>query len=202
MVIYLPNTTHNIPHESPVVVFVLVSPTPLVVVPKGRIGITIYGESLLPVVLTVFLSALLEMLGSIEDHSLDLTTESQMSEAEKRSIETLRIPFFGKGCDSLNDVIAGTNVQESCYDLQWHEVASPLPFLHITNSTGVEGAAVAGVLNHRLALQIIMREAINIVASSTKMVVRTPPQNGLIYILSPPLKIAVIPGTDQPDRLG
>jgi hypothetical protein len=52
--------------------------------------------------------------------------------------------------------------------------------------------------NHLLALQIITMEAINIVASSTKTVVRTPPQNGLIYIfVILPLIVVIAPGFEQ-----
>jgi hypothetical protein len=64
-----------------------------------------------------------------------------------------------------------------------HEDGSPLPFLDIPDSAGLVGAAVTGVKNHRLALQIITSEATNMVRSSAKIVARTPAKNGLITIV-------------------
>lgn len=63
-----PYATQEIPHECAVVRFVGIVADPLHEVSYGRINVAVRGYSLLPIVLAVLFTALLEVLGYFEEH--------------------------------------------------------------------------------------------------------------------------------------
>jgi hypothetical protein len=155
MVVYLPDTTKEIPHESAVVRLVLIATAMLQVVSDGRVDVAVNGETLLPVVLAVLLRALLEVLGNLQEHGLGAAAISANTESRQRLMEMLGIIALLKQSDSIQREIRvdfrGTH-QMLGHHQKRQEIASPLPFFDIANRAGAELPALTRINNHLVLL--------------------------------------------------
>jgi hypothetical protein len=148
VILHLPDTAHEVPHERSVVRFILVTATPLQVVPQGRVDVTVHRDTLLPVIRTILTSAVLEMLGGFEDHGFGLALVGENSEAGERTIEIHGMTVFCEPGDFMHDVVATSKDFEEVRNYgKGHEITSPLPFLDIPNGTAGKFTAAAGVFN-------------------------------------------------------
>jgi hypothetical protein len=86
VIINLPDTAHDVPDERSVVRFVLVTTAIFQIMSDRRVEVAVHRETLLPVILTVFLSTFLEMLRDFEEHGLYGAVVSNGAEIDQRSI--------------------------------------------------------------------------------------------------------------------
>jgi hypothetical protein len=69
VIIHLPDATHDVPHERPIMGFIVIPTAVFQIMPDGRVHVAVGRNALLPVVISILGSALLEVLGDFEDHS-------------------------------------------------------------------------------------------------------------------------------------
>jgi hypothetical protein len=151
VIIDLPDAAQKVPHESPIMGLVRVAPAVLQIVPDGRIDVAAHGEALLPVILTVLLSALLEVLGDLQEHGFGRAGVVSHSERTQGLVEMGCVAGFLEKGDVIQrnirvDFDRATKVLR--YHPERHEITSPLPFLHIPYRTGRKFPALTRVLNH------------------------------------------------------